>query len=233
MTSPIIVAMDVPRRAAALALADKLDQKSCRLKVGMELFTRAGPQIIEDLQRLGFEIFLDLKYHDIPNTVTGAIRAAMELGVWMTNVHCLGGPQMLEAAAKARQSVAGKSPILIGVTVLTSMDAASLDAVGIHDTPQNEVLRLAKLAQDAGLDGVVCSGQEAATLRAETSGSFVLVTPGIRLPEGSADDQARIMTPEKAVMAGANYLVVGRPITGAPDPRAALHEFNTRIASLS
>ena len=230
MTKLVIVAMDVPSREAAISLAQKLDPSLCRLKVGMELFTATGPAVVEDLRNLGFEIFLDLEFHDIPNTVAGAIRSAAGLDVWMANVHCLGGRKMMEAAANAvvhiRQEV---RPIIIGVTVLTSMDAASLEEVGIHDTPLHEVLRLAKLAQE----GVVCSGQEAAAIRNATNESFALVTPGIRLPDGNQDDQARIVTPEMAIQSGASYLVVGRPITGAADPIAALQEFNNRIASIA
>lgn len=230
MTKQIIVAMDVPGREAANTLAHRLNPSLCQLKIGMELFTAAGPAVVEDLQMLGFNIFLDLKFHDIPNTVAGAVRSAAGLGVWMMNVHCLGGRKMLEAATNAVANIQNR-PILIGVTVLTSMDAESLEEVGIHDTPLNEVLRLSKLAQESGLDGVVCSGQEAAAICNTTNESFVLVTPGIRLPDGNQDDQARIVTPEMAIQSGASYLVVGRPITGATDPIAALHEFNQRIAS--
>jgi orotidine-5'-phosphate decarboxylase len=224
----IIVAMDVPSREAANSLVQKLDPNLCRLKVGMELFTAAGPAVVEDLRNLGFDIFLDLKFHDIPNTVAGAIRSAAGLYVWMANVHCLGGRKMMEAAANAVANMQVR-PLLIGVTVLTSMDVESLEEVGIHDTPLEEVLRLAKLAQESGLDGVVCSGQEASAIRKATNESFALVTPGIRLPDGNQDDQARIVTPEMAIESGANYLVVGRPITGAADPMVVLHEFNMRV----
>lgn len=244
MTKRVIIAMDVPSREAAISLAKKLDTSLCRLKVGMELFTAAGPAVVEDLRNLGFDIFLDLKFHDIPNTVAGAIRSAAGLDVWMINVHCLGGRKMMEAAAnEARKS--SKPPILIGVTILTSMDENDLIQVGIKSDMtdaisgvpwkihQGPMVRLAKLAQESGLDGVVCSGQEASVIRNATNESFILVTPGIRLPDGNQDDQARIVTPEMAIQSGASYLVVGRSIIGAADPIAALHDFNNRIASIN
>lgn len=210
----------------------------------MELFTAAGPAVVEDLRNLSFDIFLDLKFHDIPNTVAGAIRSAAGLDVWMANVHCLGGRKMMEAAANVVANIENR-PILIGVTILTSMDENDLVQVGIksdmvdamNDVPwkvhQGPMVRLAKLALESGLDGVVCSGQEASAIRKATNEHFVLVTLGIRLPDGYQDDQARIVTPEMAIKSGASYLVVGRPITGATDPIAALHEFNNRIASVA
>ncbi len=236
MTKRIIIAIDVASREAAISLAQKLDPSLCRLKVGMELFTAAGPVVVEDLRNLGFDIFLDLKFHDIPNTVAGAIRSAAGLGVWMTNVHCLGGRPMMEAAANAVANMQVK-PLIIGVTILTSMNQEEMTRVGIggslhlaeYEMALHPAVVLAKLAKKSGLDGVVCSGQEVAVIRKATNDSFVLVTPGIRLPDGNQDDQARIVTPEMAIQSGASYLVVGRPITGATDPIAALHEFNRRI----
>lgn len=233
MNKRIIVAMDVPSRGDAISLARRLDPNLCRLKVGMELFTAAGPMVVEDLKKLGFDIFLDLKFHDIPNTVAGAIRSAAGLGVWMVNIHALGGRKMMEAAVNAIYGTAREEhPIIIGVTVLTSMDAESLEEIGIHETPAEEVLRLAKLSKDSGLDGVVCSGQEASAIQKVCGDSFALVTPGIRLPDGQQDDQARIVTPEMAIKNGAHYLVVGRPITGASNPVLALQDFNNRINSV-
>lgn len=230
MNKRIIVALDKPTYAEALNLAGMLDPSFCRVKVGKELFTATGPAVVEALMRRGFEVFLDLKFHDIPNTVAGAVRSVCNLGVWMVNVHCLGGRKMMESAVEAMKNVSNP-PKLIGVTVLTSMDAYDLAEVGIPWSPAEHAVHLASLAQRAGLDGVVCSGQEAGVLREHLGKDFILVTPGIRLPEGSVDDQARIMTPEKAIMSGANYLVVGRPITSAPDPLAVLQEFNQRVAS--
>lgn len=228
----IIVALDVPSLHAAVALAQRLDPTKCRLKVGKELFTAAGPAVVEALMKLGFEVFLDLKFHDIPNTVAGAIRSACSLGVWMVNVHCLGGRKMM-AAAIGETSKSSSGPLVVGVTVLTSLEQSDLAELGftVTETPAELVLRLATLAQDCGLHGVVCSGQEVAMLRRHIHPNFKLITPGIRLPEGSVDDQARIMTPEKAILAGADYLVVGRPITGANDPIVALDNFNQRVYS--
>lgn len=226
--SNIIVALDYPSADAALAMADKLDPARCRLKIGKELFTRSGPDIVRSLQQKGFDIFLDLKYHDIPNTVANACAAAADLGVWMVNVHTLGGPAMLSAA---RQAIGSHhdAPLLIGVTLLTSMDQQTFDAIGLQDTITDTVLRLAVLAADNGLDGVVCSAQETAMLKAELGSQFQLVTPGIR-PAGSAKgDQHRIMTPSQAVQAGSHYLVIGRPITAASDPLQKLIEIETEL----
>ena len=222
VVSPILVALDYPRAADAEALADRLDPALCRLKVGKELFTRAGPELVRRLIGRGFEIFLDLKFHDIPATVAGAVAAAAELGVWMVNVHASGGPQMLEAARKSLEPFGAQAPLLIAVTVLTSMDDEQLAAVGVPVSAGQQVQRLAALTRDAGLDGVVCSAQESAALRAQFGRDFVLVTPGIR-PAGSAlDDQSRIATPAAALAAGSHYLVIGRPITRAADPLRAL-----------
>lgn len=222
MKSPIIVALDYADRKQAEAMADKLDPALCRLKIGKELFTRSGPDLVKVLQMRGFEIFLDLKFHDIPNTTASAIAAAADLGVWMVNVHASGGPIMMSAAREALMPFGKSAPLLIAVTVLTSMDTTQLAAIGIDSTPQQHVLRLARLAQQCGLDGVVCSAQECAALRAELGNSFALVTPGIRPAEASTDDQIRVATPASARANGSDYLVIGRPITRAADPLVAL-----------
>ncbi len=220
--APILVALDYPRAADAEALADRLDPALCRLKVGKELFTRGGPELVRRLIGRGFEVFLDLKFHDIPATVAGAVAAAAELGVWMLNVHASGGPQMLEAARRSLEPFGSQAPLLIAVTVLTSMDGVQLAAVGVPATPEQHVLRLATLTQEAGLDGVVCSAQETTLLRARFGSDFVLVTPGIRPAGASLDDQSRVATPAAALAAGSHYLVIGRPITRAADPLQAL-----------
>lgn len=229
MTEPrIIVALDYAEAEPALTLARQLDPARCRLKVGKELFTAAGPQLVETLVQSGYAVFLDLKFHDIPNTVAAACRAAARLGVWMLNVHASGGRRMMEAA---RDALAGEAqpPLLVAVTVLTSMDAADLAETGIDMPPVGRVAHLAALTHACHLDGVVCSAQEAAALRAQCGAGFRLVTPGIR-PAGSAsDDQRRVMTPREALAAGATDLVIGRPITAAPDPLAALIAIENEI----
>jgi orotidine-5'-phosphate decarboxylase len=217
----IVVALDVPEGAAALALAARLDPALCRVKVGKELFVSEGPAVVESLQRAGFEVFLDLKFHDIPNTVAAACRAAAKLGVWMVNVHASGGAAMMQAARDAVSS-SPRAPLLIGVTVLTSLRDSELAAIGWTGSAADNVLRLARLAHANGLDGVVCSAQEAAALRERIGPAFVSVTPGIRLAGDSAGDQARVVTPGDAVRAGAHYLVIGRPVTQAADPAATL-----------
>jgi orotidine-5'-phosphate decarboxylase len=222
----VIVALDFASADAALAFAARVTPQSCRLKVGKELFTAAGPAMVEKLTRDGFDIFLDLKFHDIPHTVAGACRAAAQLGVWMLDVHALGGRAMLEAARNALEAGSGRRPQLLAVTLLTSMSAGDMREVGIEGAPGAAVLRLAALAQASGLDGVVCSAQEAAMLRRECGHAFCLVTPGIRPLESARDDQQRVMTPAAAVAAGADYLVIGRPVTQAPDPVAALDAIN-------
>lgn len=228
MSSPVIVALDFPSAAQAVALAERLDPQKCRLKVGKELFTRSGPQVVERLQTLGFEVFLDLKFHDIPNTTAMAVKAAAELGVWMVNVHCSGGLKMLQACREVLEQGAGVRPLLIGVTVLTSMEQNDLAGLGLDVAPQKQVLRLAGLAEQAGLDGLVCSAQEAQALKQQWPAGL-LVTPGIR-PAGSAqDDQKRILTPAQAMQAGSDYLVIGRPITQAPDPAQALADILTEL----
>lgn len=222
MQSPVIVALDFPRQQQALELARQLDPAQCRVKVGKELFTRCGPAVVEELHKMGFEVFLDLKFHDIPNTTAMAVRAAAELGVWMVNVHCSGGLRMMQACREQLQQFAS-APLLIGVTVLTSMEQQDLAGIGLDVVPQQQVLRLAALARDAGLDGLVCSAQEAARLKQQWP-QGKLVTPGIR-PQGSAtDDQKRILTPAQAIQAGSDYLVVGRPITRAQEPQQALQQ---------
>ena len=225
----IIVALDFPDAKGALALAKRLDPKLCRVKVGKELYTAAGPSLVEKLQRSGFGVFLDLKFHDIPNTVAAACAAAAQLGVWMVNVHALGGRAMMSAA---REALAGTKarPRLTAVTLLTSLGAADLSEVGLAGTPQEVVLRLAGLARESGLDGIVCSAQEVAGLRARFGRDFCLVTPGIRPAEAARDDQNRVATPREAVANGSDYLVIGRPITRATDPLAALHAINAEIA---
>lgn len=229
LTSPVIVALDFPHQEPALALAEQLSPQLCRLKVGKELFTRSGPQLVETLQQRGFEIFLDLKFHDIPHTVAGAVRAAADLGVWMVNVHAGGGRRMMVAA---REAVEGSShkPLLIGVTVLTSMSQDDLAELGEPGTPAERVSLLSALAADSGLDGVVCSAQEAPQLRAERGSDFCLVTPGIRLAGDDAGDQRRVVTPRDAMDNGASYLVIGRSITTAKDPMAALQRIGAELA---
>lgn len=230
MSDPrIIVALDYPDAEGALALAGRLEPGLCRLKVGKELYTAAGPDLVSKLVQSGFGVFLDLKYHDIPNTVASACAAAAGLGVWMINVHALGGRAMMSAA---REAVAGtaRPPKLIAVTVLTSMGAGDLAEAGIAGSPRDAVSRLARLAHSCGLDGVVCSPQEAAMLRRECGKDFLLVTPGIRPAEAGKDDQQRIATPRQAIADGADYLVIGRPITRAPDPLAALRAIDAEIA---
>ena len=224
----VIVALDYADAAPALALVARLDPALCRLKVGKELFTAAVPELVRTLVARGFEVFLDLKFHDIPNTVAAACRAAAGLGVWMMNVHASGGRRMMTAAQEALAGLPNR-PLLIAVTVLTSMSAEDLGEVGISDAPADQVLRLARLSQQCKLDGVVCSAQEAAMLRADLGNAFRLVTPGIRPAGADAGDQRRVMTPVEALRAGATDLVIGRPITAAIDPLAALKQIQFDI----
>jgi orotidine-5'-phosphate decarboxylase len=224
----VIVALDYPDASGALSLAARLHPARCRVKVGKELFTAAGPALVEELVARGFGVFLDLKYHDIPNTVASACRAAQRLGVWMLNVHALGGTAMMEAARAAVAS-GGARPRLIAVTLLTSMGDSDLEQLGIAGRAPEVAVRLAKLAASSGLDGVVASAQEAAVLRRECGPGFCLVTPGIRPAESVVDDQLRVATPRAAIANGADYLVIGRPITRAPDPLAALAAINREI----
>jgi len=220
----IIVALDFSSAREALELASLLQPGNCRLKVGKELFTAAGPALVLELHRRGFEVFLDLKFHDIPNTVAAAVRVAAALGVWMVNVHASGGRRMMEAAATALAGCGQHRPLLIAVTVLTSMEAVDLGETGVDAALEQQVLRLASLACDAGLDGLVCSAREAPLLRSELGANPLLVTPGIRpgTPDAASDDQRRIVTPRDALAAGSDYLVIGRPISAAADPAAAL-----------
>ena len=226
--NPVIVALDYPDAESALAFADQLSPALCRLKVGKELFTRSGASLVELLQQRGFDVFLDLKYHDIPNTVAGAVRSAAEVGVWMVNVHASGGRRMMEAAAEALQGLSQR-PLLIAVTVLTSMSDDDLRELGYTESAAQRVARLAGLTQDCGLDGVVCSAMEAPALRRDRGEQFCLVTPGIRLAGDDAGDQRRVLTPADAVANGADYLVIGRSITGAANPMAALKRVHREL----
>lgn len=228
--SPVIVALDYNNLDEVKGLAEKLSPAECRLKVGKELFTRCGPAAVTSLQDLGFEVFLDLKFHDIPNTVAGAVRAAADLGVWMVNVHASGGARMMTAAAEALAGVASP-PLLIAVTVLTSMERDDLAAIGLDCEPLDQVLRLANLARQCGLHGVVCSARETQTLRRVLGADFQLVTPGIRPVDSDQGDQRRIATPAAAVAAGSNYLVIGRPITRHPRPLQALRAINAELGA--
>ena len=222
MQSPLIVALDVDSEAHLSALLSQLDPSLCRVKIGKEVFTALGPHAIALCHDAGFDVFLDLKFHDIPNTCAGAVRAAAKLGVWMVNVHCAGGRQMMQAA-RAALSQSSHQPILIGVTVLTSMQQSDLDDLGVNRSLDTQVDHMAALAAESGLDGVVCSAREAERLRARYGSSLSLVTPGIRPLWAPHNDQARVVTPSDALTAGASYLVVGRPITASEDPSRALH----------
>ncbi|WP_379867187.1 orotidine-5'-phosphate decarboxylase [Marinobacter sp. M5B] len=228
----IIVALDFPSDQPALALVDQLDPAKCRLKVGKELFTRSGPALVRDLQSRGFDVFLDLKFHDIPNTTSAAVAAAADLGVWMVNVHASGGEKMMTACRDRLESFGKDRPLLIAVTVLTSMGLEDLAGIGITDSPEAQVSRLATLTRNCGLDGVVCSAQEAPALKAEQGKDFKLVTPGIRPLSADKGDQQRIMTPTDALKAGSDYLVIGRPITQAADPLAALEAIHSEVVGL-
>lgn len=227
--SPVLVALDVATEEELLKLIDQLDPSECRVKVGKELFTLFGPRVVDILHQRGFEVFLDLKFHDIPNTVAAAVRAAAERGVWMVNVHASGGSAMMKAAREALQPYGDKAPILIAVTVLTSMGDNDLSELGVERSAAEQVSHLARLAQESGMDGVVCSAQEAEKLRAERGDGFLLVTPGIRPRDSADDDQQRIATPEDAVRMGSNYLVIGRPISRAAEPLAALLDINRAL----
>ncbi len=230
--SRVIVALDYPDAASAMALVDRLSPAVCRLKVGKELFTAAGPALVEGLSKRGFETFLDLKYHDIPNTVAQACKAAAALGVWMVNLHALGGRAMLTAAREAIAPLP-RQPLLIAVTILTSHSDQDLREVGIEGTAQSAAQRLASLARSCGLDGVVCSALEAPALRQQLGERFLLVTPGIRTAADAPGDQKRVVTPAVAIEKGASYLVVGRPITRAGDPLAVLAAINREVAAVA
>lgn len=230
--SRVIIPLDFPNANEAISLCEKLDPAYCRLKIGKELFTSSGPALLEQLQASGFEIFLDLKYHDIPNTVASACRAAADLGVWMLNVHASGGRAMMEAAKEAIDQ-SSTQPILIAVTVLTSLSETDLNEMHIDKPVNEQVSMLASLAKSCGLDGVVCSAMEANRLSTELGKEFCLVTPGIRPANSSQDDQKRIMTPTDAIKAGSHYLVIGRPITKAADPIAVLESINKEIEAIA
>jgi orotidine-5'-phosphate decarboxylase len=224
----IIVALDYANPADALNMVDQLDPKLCRVKVGKELFTRTGPSFVEQLVKRDFQVFLDLKFHDIPNTVAGACAAAADLGVWMVNVHASGGRRMMEAA-KARLERCSNPPHLIAVTVLTSLTQTDIAEIGYRGEPAENVLSLAKLTHESGLDGIVCSPLEAGLVRKEIAKDFLLVTPGVRPLSAKKDDQQRVMTPVDALRVGSNYLVIGRPITAAEDPLASLQAIQSEI----
>lgn len=227
-TSPIVVALDFPDMKQALLMADQLDPSLCRVKVGKELYTATGPAILEELHKRNYEVFLDLKFHDIPNTCAKAVGVAADLGVWMVNVHASGGQRMMEAARNELEKKSHK-PLLIGVTVLTSMEQSDLAGIGLDVDPMVQVERLAKLTQASGLDGVVCSAREVALIRDVCGPDFLTVTPGIR-PEGSeVGDQKRVMTPKQAVDAGVDYMVIGRPVTQSQTPRKTIENI---LASL-
>ncbi|TGB94799.1 orotidine-5'-phosphate decarboxylase [Escherichia sp. E2748] len=227
--SPVVVALDYNNRDAALAFVDKIDPRDCRLKVGKEMFTLFGPQFVRELQERGFDIFLDLKFHDIPNTAAHAVAAAADLGVWMVNVHASGGARMMTAAREALVPFGKDAPLLIAVTVLTSMESSDLADLGVTLSPADYAERLAALTQKCGLDGVVCSAQEAVRFKQAFGQDFKLVTPGIR-PQGSdAGDQRRIMTPEQALAAGVDYMVIGRPVTQSADPAQTLKAINASL----
>ena len=226
--SPVIVALDFDNQQAALSLADQLDPSQCRLKVGKELFTAAGPELVKALVARNFDVFLDLKFHDIPNTVAKAVKASADLGVWMANVHASGGSRMMSAAKQALDEQ-GSEMQLIAVTVLTSVDDTDLLETGVQRSPSEQVMHLAKLTQKSGLQGVVCSAQEASALKSALGPEFKLITPGIRLPDSAADDQRRIVSPTDAVAMGSDYLVIGRPITQSAQPLETLRQINQSL----
>jgi len=226
----VIVALDFPSTDPALELLTRIDPAQCRVKIGKEMFTRAGPGFVEQVAALGFQVFLDLKYHDIPNTVAAACAAAADMGVWMMNVHASGGRKMLTAAA-GRLAGLRERPLLVAVTILTSLGQDDIAEIGYGGTPAENVLRLAALAEDSGIDGVVCSPLEVEPLRDERGGSFLLVTPGVRPAGAALDDQKRIMTPGDAIRAGSSYLVIGRPITAASDPVSSLEAINAEVSA--
>ena len=232
MENKIIVALDFDSSSRALNFVDNLDPKLCRLKIGKELFTAAGPNLVEAMIEKEFDVFLDLKFHDIPNTVASAVQVAAGLGVWMLNVHISGGSTMMQSAKDAILSHRDRKPILIGVTVLTSISSTELLEIGIDNNLKDHVVKLAKLAYQSGLDGVVCSAEEAKLLRNSMPADFILVTPGIRREQDATGDQKRVITPSQAIRSGSDYLVVGRPITQAVSPTDALAAFNSEIASV-
>ena len=224
-----MVALDVATQHELNQLLDQLDPAQCRVKVGKELFTLFGPSVLDQLHARGFEVFLDLKFHDIPNTVAAAVRAPAEKGVWMVNVHASGGSKMMRAARAALADFGDRAPLLIAVTVLTSMQDSDLAEQGISRSAAEQVSHLARLAEDSGMDGVVCSAQEAPVLRKERGSHFLLVTPGIRPADSARDDQQRVATPQEAMAMGSNYLVIGRPVSRADNPLAALNTINRSL----
>ncbi|EMM6761671.1 orotidine-5'-phosphate decarboxylase [Pluralibacter gergoviae] len=229
-SSPVVVALDYRDKDSALAFVDRIEPRDCRLKVGKEMFTRFGPGFVQALQQRGFDVFLDLKFHDIPNTTAHAVAAAADLGVWMVNVHASGGARMMTAAREALLPFGKDAPLLIAVTVLTSMEASDLQDLGVTLSPAEYALRLAALTQRCGLDGVVCSAQEAVRMKQERGQAFRLVTPGIRPAGSEVGDQRRIMTPRDAKAAGVDYMVIGRPVTQSADPAQTLRDINASLA---
>ncbi|MCG6199802.1 orotidine-5'-phosphate decarboxylase [Psychromonas antarctica] len=226
----VVIALDYASQQQAMEFINQLDPACCRLKIGKEMFTHFGPDFVRAVVAKNFDVFLDLKFHDIPNTVAHAVKAAADLGVWMVNVHASGGRRMMEAAKAILAPYGEKAPLLIAVTVLTSMDQSDLTELGINLSPAEQVTRLALLTKSSGLDGVVCSSHEAAALKALLGSDFKLITPGIRPAGADAGDQRRIMTPKQALDAGADYLVIGRPITQAKNPVLILNEINASLA---
>ena len=227
MISPVIVALDLDH-TLAIDLAKKLDPVNCRLKVGSQLFTSAGPKVIEELSMLGFDIFLDLKFHDIPNTVAQSVREASNLGVWMLNVHASGGSIMMNAAKEAASELL-KPPLIIGVTMLTSLSEKDVNEIGIQDI-SNQALSLASLAKENSLDGVVCSVNEVRRIRELLGKEFIIVTPGIRSSDSLKDDQSRVSTARNAIENGSDYLVIGRPITQSDNPMKSLDSIIKEIS---
>jgi len=233
MSKIIIIALDFGTSDQALQFLDLLDPNLCRVKIGKELFTAGGPQLVRKIIDRGFDVFLDLKFYDIPNTVARASKIAADLGIWMLNIHASGGRAMMEAARESIDSLGDQRPLLIGVTVLTSFLKEDLEQTGIQSYPEEQVSKLAFLARDSGLDGVVCSAAETKLLRSQLQDKFCLVTPGIRRPEDAIGDQKRVVGPAEAIQNGSNYLVVGRPITNADSPIGALIEFNSAVSSVN
>ncbi|MFG0731003.1 orotidine-5'-phosphate decarboxylase [Photobacterium damselae] len=232
MDPKVIVALDYDNQNDALAFVDRIEPGSCRLKVGKEMFTFYGPDFVRKLHDRGHSVFLDLKFHDIPNTCSKAVKAAAELGVWMVNVHASGGERMMTASREILEPYGKDRPLLIGVTVLTSMESSDLAGIGISCSPQEQVMNLATLTKNSGLDGVVCSAQEASLLKSNLGQEFKLVTPGIRPAGSAAGDQRRVMTPVEAIAAGSDYLVIGRPITQAENPAQVLADINATLAGV-
>ncbi|ARR49558.1 TPA: orotidine-5'-phosphate decarboxylase [Photobacterium damselae] len=232
MDPKVIVALDYDNQNDALAFVDRIEPGSCRLKVGKEMFTFYGPDFVRKLHDRGHSVFLDLKFHDIPNTCSKAVKAAAELGVWMVNVHASGGERMMTASREILEPYGKDRPLLIGVTVLTSMESSDLAGIGISRSPQEQVMNLATLTKNSGLDGVVCSAQEASLLKSNLGQEFKLVTPGIRPAGSAAGDQRRVMTPVEAIAAGSDYLVIGRPITQAENPAQVLADINATLAGV-